>query len=215
MKASAEAAHPRYISYDEDIYVLAHGSQMVRERAHVDYRDDGIALILDDRYGQDPVFTTRLEPGPPELGPYGQARAGWMDDGSWPGMRTVANVRVDSSETCTNAGLETQGGSPSYHLVFTRPNPESPGLKGLWVDASTSEIHRLLLVGQLRFKGAMTTEPADFDLQLSHVDGFNVVTHVMWSQSGWSGEYTLLNFAFPSSLSELDSAATHASLVDP
>jgi hypothetical protein len=206
MQLSAQAPRPHVVSYDEDIDIQANGAQLVRERAHVDYREDGVALVLDDRYGTSPVITTRLDPGPPELGPYGSARAAWMNRSSWPQLRAVANVRVNGNESCTLRGVVGTPGAPVYHLVFQRAR-KAPGLEDLWVDADSNNIERVILTGLVENTATSISYDADFDLRLAIVDGFNVVSHVAWSHDGYSGDYTFENFSFPEGVAALDSVA--------
>jgi hypothetical protein len=126
-----------------------------------------------------------------------------MDNDMWPGLTTIASVRVSGKETCTNAGLVNESGTPAYHLVFRRPDPKSAGLKELWVSADTGEIRRVLLTGLVEF-GRGDAEPADFDLHVSQASGFTVISQITWSRAGYQGEYTFDNFAFPDRVAALD-----------
>lgn len=204
MHRSAQAVQPRFVSYDENIWVRAYQKDVVHERTHVDYRGDGLAIVQDPRYGPRPVLTRELEPGPPLLGPYGSSKARWqLRDPSE--LQTISDVRVTGDERCENAGVVQLDGAPVFHLIFHRDDSSSAGLKELWVDANTAEIRRVVITGPVVYLGTRDrARLADFDVRVKVVDGYSVITRVTWWQGFYVGEYTLQNFSFPPDVTAFD-----------
>ncbi|MDQ2664328.1 MAG: hypothetical protein M3Y18_09935, partial [Candidatus Eremiobacteraeota bacterium] len=92
IRRRASAVHPAYVSYDERIFVQENRVPLMRSTTHVDYRDDGLARVADERFSNVPYITTREEPGPPELGPYGNGRESWLS-ANGPGLKLIGDVR--------------------------------------------------------------------------------------------------------------------------
>ena len=63
LRRSANAAHPPYVTYSERIVVSEDGTPLIRSTAHVEYRDDGLARVSDERFSYQPFITRRVEPG--------------------------------------------------------------------------------------------------------------------------------------------------------
>ncbi|HET7814410.1 MAG TPA: hypothetical protein VFL13_08555, partial [Candidatus Baltobacteraceae bacterium] len=78
LQTSAAGLHPKYVTYDESIAVTQGDRRYIQSTAFIDYRDDGIARVRDARFDFAPELTRHEEPGPPELGPYGARRQGWI-----------------------------------------------------------------------------------------------------------------------------------------
>ena len=206
LRHSAQAAHPQFVSYDESARLDGGAQRVVRERAHIDYRDDGTALVLDDRAGPSPIVTRNVDPGPPVLGPYGRARAAWMSPDLWPPIRTAANSGGTDGEICTMAPSVSIEGARAYHLLFYR-RKQSVGLDELWVDAHTFQIRRVILTGLVLFGASITAKPTNYDISVSRSGPYNVVSHVVWSLGGYTGDYTFANFSFPAHVAGLDGIA--------
>ena len=208
LRRSAASTHPQFVSYDERILVTQDSQRLVQSTAHVDYRDDGLALVRDERFDFQPILTRHTEPGPPELGPYGSERETWL-----PGrdvFPTIANVRAQGDLTCSLADVEQYKGHSTYHLVFTGPGGNRPALKALWVDTGSGVIWKVIVSGYVRFDDDPYGEHplADFEVELSFADRYLVVNHVVWAYqrreysqtSDYFGEYTLTGYQFPSKL---------------
>jgi hypothetical protein len=208
LRHSASAVHPPYVSYAERITVTADQQPLIQSLAHVDYRDDGLARVSDERFNYEPFLTRHEEPGPPELGPYGPGRAMWQPDSS--GMPIIANVRTAGNVKCTLASEELYKGHSTYHLSFTGGNAGKPQLKDLWVDTQTHDIWKLSVTGPVSFLD-IAGEPinlAEFQVELGYDGPYLVVNHVVWSlrQREYSqyidyfGEYTYSGYSFPADM---------------
>jgi hypothetical protein len=133
-----------------------------------------------------------LDPGPPELGPYGPARAGWLRADQ--GAPTIANARVSSDLSCTNRGTETHDGHAVYHLTFTSTR-HGPGLRELFVDVQSSDIWKAVVAGYIKFED----EPklANFEIDMGYVGPYLLVQHINWRCGAYAGEYDMSDFTFP------------------
>lgn len=209
LRHNALGAHPAFISYDERISVIGDDAPILFSLAHVDYRDDGIARVLDERFGYQPMRTSHAEPGPPELGPYGNARSAWLPIESVGDLRVISNVHVPGSITCTVADVEEYKQHRSYHLVFGNFNPNKPAIKAIWIDTSSQDVWKLIVSGYVLFVDSNGPPPlADFQVELGYSGPFLVVNHVVWQlrrrefsqYANYFGEYTLSGFSFPNSL---------------
>lgn len=208
-RRSITAPHPRYISYNERIAVTADENPLVFSRAHIDYRADGTARVVDLRFNDDPLVTRRTEPGPPELGPYGMDRQAWLPQDTTSGLRVIAAVRSQGSIACENQGVENYKGRDTYHLVFRGTSPTHPSVKQLWVDVQNRDILKLIVSGYVFFTDEQGRPPlADFQVELSYVGPYLVVNHVVWSYrrheydqySEYFGEYYYTGYSFPEAL---------------
>lgn len=208
LQTSAVGLHPEYVTYDENIVITQNDRRYIESTAFVDYRDDGLARVRDERFSFVPQLTRHTEPGPPELGPYGPGRQDWIPrDEPYP---TIASVRTEGDMKCTLAGREMYKGHDSYHLVFSGVPNTRPSLKALWVDAKTSVVWKLITSGYVEVYDDDGVSPAltNFEVELGYAGPYLVVNHVVWdlrhkeySQSShYFGEYTMSNFSFPSSL---------------
>lgn len=210
VRHSALALHPPYIQYDERIEIDANQRPLVLSRAHIDYRDDGLARVVDERFDNDPIVTRQAEPGPPVLGPYGANRASWIPNVGETAYPLISDVRTHGDSLCEIAGTQTYKGHETYHLKFTHAKNDRPQLKGLWVDMHSSDIWKVALSGYVYFAGADKAPPlADFEVELSYSGPYLMVNHVVWAYrdreySQWDdyfGEYYLSGFQFPPQLS--------------
>ncbi len=198
LRRSAAAAHPAYISYNERIVVTADNQPLLYSSAHVDYRDDGVARVEDERFDYRPYLTRYAEPGPPELGPYGPGRLSWIPHET-DGYPVIANVRSEGNVRCELADVENYKGYLTYHLIFLHTAGDKPTVKEMWVDTTSRDIWKLIVSGPVYFMDANTAALTDFQVELKYVGPYLVVDHVVWeyhrreySQSAnFFGEYTL------------------------
>ncbi len=211
LQHSAASAHPAYVSYDEGINVTEDDQRLVQTTAHVDYRDDGLALVRDERFNYEPILTRHTEPGPPELGPYGPAREAWLPNReSWlpqgDVFPTIAKVRSQADMHCTVAGIEQYKGHTTYHLVFPGPK-DRPAMKALWVDTSSDTIWKVIVSGYVTFADdPQGPHPvANFEVELGYSGPYLMVNHVVWAYSrheysqvsDYFGEYTFNSSFLP------------------
>lgn len=214
LRRSANAPHPPYVTYSERIAVSEDGAPIIASIAHIDYRDDGLARVSDERFDYEPYFTRHAEPGPPELGPYGPGRSMWLPLAG--GLPIIAHVRSLGDVSCTVAGEDRYKSHDTYHLVFRGAPADVPTLEDLWVDVRTHDIWKLIVTGPVAFwDDPRKTHPlARFEVELRYSGPYLVVDHVVWSYSRreWSqrveyfGEYTFADYAFPSQLPPSDFA---------
>jgi hypothetical protein len=208
LRHSAGAAHPPYVTYSERIFVSEDGTTLMRSVAHVDYRDDGLARVSDERFNFEPFVTRHAEPGPPELGPYGKGRAMWQPDPN--GLPIIAQVRSIGNVKCTVAGEEAYKTHDTYHLVFTGAPAGRPTLKDLWVDKQSRDVWKLIVTGPVAFldEPDQPRELAEFQVELGYWGPYLVVNHVVWSYDqrefsqrvSYFGEYTYSGYSFPNAL---------------
>lgn len=208
LRHSALSAHPAYVSYNVITRVTEDQQPLVYSRSHVDYRDDGLARVLDERFNFEPILTRHTEPGPPVIGPYGARRAQWLPkDNELP---IIADVRSESSVTCTFTNEEYQG-RPTYHIVFRSPHiNERAGVKQMWIDMDSQDVWKLIVSGPVSFADDPGGEHplADFEVELSYTGPYLLVRHVVWQYrrkeysqyATYFAEYTLSSFSFPDRL---------------
>jgi len=210
LRHRAAAPHPPYVQYDMRTAIEEDGYDLVAARSVVRYRADGLARVEDTRFQNYSWVTDHVEPGPPELGPYGADRSAWLPLDE-PGMPLViATVHRRGSAECTDRGLENYRGHLVYHLALTPYDPTRPALKGLWVDATTSEIWKVLVSGTLTMINAqpIVDPTVDFVVELAPEGPYVMVDHVtfayrmpVFSQySDFLGEYSMSNFQYPASM---------------
>ncbi len=207
----AAAPHPPFIVYNTHEVITEQGEPLLDTRESVTYRDDGVARITDDRFAAIPYVTKALDPGPPELGPYGNRRSTWLPvpSGADPLLREIGRVRTKNASgiSCSTQGVETYKDRETYRIDFTTAHPEKPALKSLWVDTRNGEIWKVVLSGSLPLElGDVTlSRLTDFEVELTQIGRYVVVDHVTWkyrydqfSQSAkFFGEYYNSGFAFP------------------
>lgn len=207
LRRSASAAHPPYVTYSERITVTADRAPLLVSFAQIDYRDDGVARVSDARFNYEPFVTRHAEPGPPELGPYGEGRAMWLPDPS--GLPTIAQVRASGTTTCTIVSQEPYKSHETYHLVFGGP-ANRPRLEELWIDTHTQDVWKLVATGPVSF----LDDPdhpyglAEFQVELGYTGPYLLVNHVVWSYRrreysqyvNYFGEYTYAGYTFPAAL---------------
>lgn len=207
LTVSASAPHPPYISYTERIAVTEDGESLLTSRAHIDYRDDGVARVADERFAYSPFLTSSVEPGPPELGPYGPGRSMWLPVS--PGVPIIAAVRANGSVTCTIGGRERYRSHDVYHLVLRGANPSRAHLNDLWIDVRSYDIWKLGITGPVQLLGESgSLGLADYQVELAYQGPYLVVDHVVWSyrrrmysqEAHFFAEYSLSGFAFPREL---------------
>ncbi len=207
LKHRAVSAHPPYIAYVEAGSISEDQRTLMRMNPSVVYRDDGVLRISEDGFT---YLTRTAEPGPPELGPYGERRSVWLpiEDAPDPALPLIGSVRTRSTTmTCANEGIENLKEHQTYRLVFTTQHPDRPSLRALWVDTRTSEIWKVIVSGPTPV--AVTNDRsqplADFEIELAQVGNYVVVNHITWKLSYhqfWQttkffGEYYFSAFAFP------------------
>jgi hypothetical protein len=209
LRHSAASSHPAFVSYDERIRITQDDLRLVQSTAHIDYRDDGVARVQDERFAFRPILTLHEEPGPPVLGPYGQNRDSWLPQTEV--FPTIARVRAQGDMVCRLRDIETYKGHRAYHLTFTGGATNRPSIKALWVDTSSSTIWKLIVSGYVRFADDPSDDTrslANFEVELGYAGPYLVVNHVVWSYgrheysqvSNYFGEYTLSGYSFPQSL---------------
>jgi hypothetical protein len=208
LRHSASALHPPYVTYSERISITADREPLLMSLAQVDYRDDGIARVSDERFNYIPFITRHTEPGPPELGPYGDGRTMWLPDTT--GLPTIAQVRSAGNTTCKIADEETYKSHDTYHLAFAGGKADRPHLKDLWVDVHSGDIWKLIVTGPI----VVLNDPdrpfglAEFQVELGYSGPYLVVNHVVWSYRRYEysqyvdyfGEYEFTGYSFPASL---------------
>jgi hypothetical protein len=208
LRHSAEAAHPTYISYDIVTRVTEDEQPLVYSRAHVDYRDDGLARVSDERFNFEPIVTRHTEPGPPVIGPYGSRRDAWLPKDS--DLPIIADVRAKSAVSCSFAP-EAYRGHSTFHLAFAGGHTgDRPAVKAMWVDARTADIWKVVVSGPVTFGNNLNPDDrlVDFQVELSYFGPYLLVDHVVWQfkrhefsqYASYFGEYTLNDYAFPSRL---------------
>lgn len=208
LRHSANAPHPPYVTYSERISITADRRPLLISFAHVDYRDDGLARVSDERFNYEPFVTRHAEPGPPELGPYGSGRAMWLPGPS--GLRTIAQARTLGRVTCTIADEEEYKSHDTYHLTFGGGVRGRPQLEALWIDTRSHDIWKLIVTGPVRFLDN-PNHPyglAEFQVELGYSGPYLVVDHVVWTYRrheysqyvNYFGEYTFSGYAFPQTL---------------
>lgn len=207
LRHSAMSMHPPYVHYDERILVTEDSQRLVQTTAHVDYRDDGLARVEDERFNYEPILTRHYEPGPPELGPYGASREGWLPQSDV--LPTIVRVRSQGDLLCKVKGVEAYKTHTTYHLDFTG-TPTRPSIKEIWVDTSSYTIWKVIVSGHVRFDDDSdgSSPLANFEVELGYADRYLVVNHVVWQYrrreysqvSTYFGEYTLTGYAFPNAL---------------
>ena len=210
LRRRAAAPHPAYVQYDMRTAIEEDGVDLVDAKAIVRYREDGLARVEDTRFDNYSWVTDHVEPGPPELGPYGGDRSAWLplDD---PGMpMVIATVHRRGSADCTDLGIENYRGHVVYHLAFTPYDPSRPALKGLWIDTNTAEIWKVLVSGKLYMINAspIVDPTVDFEVELAPEGSYVMVDHVtfkyrmpVFSQyTNFFGEYSMSDFTYPATM---------------
>ncbi len=208
LRHNANGAHPPYVTYSERISVTEDRTPLVSSIAYVDYRDDGVARVMDERFNYEPFVTRHAEPGPPELGPYGTRREMWLPDAG--GLPIIAQVRTMGDVTCTIADEEPYKSHETYHLHFSGGPATRPSLKDLWVDTRTRDIWKLEITGPVTFwsEGNRDNELAEFQVELGYTGPYLLVNHVVWAYSrreysqrvDYFGEYTFSDYEFPAKM---------------
>lgn len=200
---SARAARPAYVTYAEHIDIQygdqntdrpgARGSRYTGV-AHVEYWDDGTARVLDQRFAYAPIVTRYLDPGPPELGPYGSRRSMWV--GMPDALPVIASVRSKSSVTCT-LSAEPYQGRQTYHLAFRGASSTIPHIDDLFVDAQTHDIWKVALDAPINFnyRRFQSVRLAHYEIQLGYVGQYLLVQHVTWEADVPMGSQPMHTFA--------------------
>ncbi len=195
VRKRAASPHPATILYDAVGTITGDGNLVDRIRQEIAYRDDGSALITDDRFDL-PYVVRALDPGPPELGPYGDRRSGWILPDEPPSLHVIAKVHAAHKIACKNKGIVHYAGRDAYDLVFGTPSQPRVGLQELWVDVKTADIWKVVL----------REDDIDYSVEMQQSGRFLVVRHVSWkyqikANDQWSdfvGEYYYDDFRFPS-----------------
>ncbi|GAC1656240.1 MAG: hypothetical protein NVS9B12_07890 [Vulcanimicrobiaceae bacterium] len=207
LKHRAASAHPPYISYAEAGSIMQDERTLLSTHPTIVYRDDGILRVTDNGFT---YLTRTAEPGPPELGPYGDRRSMWLpiDESADPSLPLIGSVHTRSSMLkCTNQGIDVFKDHVTYKLAFTTRYPDRPSLKTLWIDTRSWEIWKVVVSGPapVVMGGGRGLPLADFEIELTQVDEYVVVSHVtwkfsfheFWQTSNFFGEYYYSAFEFP------------------
>ncbi|HEY9179211.1 MAG TPA: hypothetical protein VIO32_00745 [Candidatus Baltobacteraceae bacterium] len=206
LRHSARAPRPPYVTYVENIDIQ-YGDQNATIGvkgsrytgiARVQYQDDGVARVEDQRFSYAPIVTQFLDPGPPELGPYGARRSIWM--GVPDEMPVISSVRTKSSVTCTLTA-EPYEGRPTYHLAFRGASAKIPHVDDLWVDAQTQDIWKVSLDAPVNFNYMHwpSVKLAHYEIELGYEGRYLMVKHVSWAANVPTGAqpmYTFAQYAF-------------------
>lgn len=211
LRRRAAAAHPAYVTYDEYISLIANDQQIVRSTAHIDYRDDGVARVSDTRFDNDPFVTLTTDPGPPELGPYGEGRLSWLPLESVDSarMRVIGDVHAHGTRSCTLRGVVAYHGHRTYRVIIGNTPLDRPAVKELLIDTQSFDIWKVVARGFVLFKGTDSTPPlTDFQVELGYAGPYLVVDHVTWhyrlrqysQYDRLFGEYYFSDFDFPKSM---------------
>jgi hypothetical protein len=218
LRHSASSAHPAFVSYEVLTRITEDEQPLVFSRAHVDYRDDGLARVKDERFNFEPIITRSTEPGPPVIGPYGKRRAAWLpQDGNLP---VIADVRTQGAVDC-NFKAEMYHGRSTYHLTFTGGHTaDRPSVKQMWVDTRSDDVWKIIVSGPVSFADDPGGEHplADFEVELNYTGPYLLVNHVVWKYrrheysqyATYFAEYTLTSYSFPSELPAAYFATTTA-----
>jgi hypothetical protein len=207
LRHSASANHPPFVTYTERMAVTMDREPLFASDATIDYRDDGVARVWDERFDYQPFVTREEEPGPPEIGPYANRRAMWLPQ--VPELRVIAHVRANGKVSCTISDRETYKAHDTYHLTFGGGDASQPSLQDLWVDARSHDIWKLIVSGPVMFSdGERGDGLAVFQVELGYTGPYLLVNHVVWTYrrreysqySDYFGEYTFSNYAFPAKL---------------
>jgi hypothetical protein len=199
---SARAPHPAYSTYVEQIDIqygdpnastAARGSRY-RGIARVQYLDDGTARVEDQRFSYAPIVTQYLDPGPPELGPYGTRRNMWI--GVPDPVRVISSVRTKSSVTCT-LSAEPYEGRQTYHLAFRGASAKLPHVDDLWVDMQTQDIWKVALDAPINFNYMhfASMQLAHYEIQLGYQGRYFMVRKVSWEAEVPTGSQSMHTFA--------------------
>lgn len=204
---SARAPHPRYITYSERISITQDRQPLIYSRANVDYRDDGVARVSDERFDYTPFVTRDEDPGPPELGPYGLRREAWLPVPDT--VPVIATARAQGRVTCALT-QESFFGRDVYHLQFAGADSSKAHLDELWVDTRTHDIWKLAMDAPVYFgdDAGPRSVMAHYEIQLGYDGPYLVVQHVAsqftrreYTQSShYVGDYVFSDFAFPKDL---------------
>jgi hypothetical protein len=223
LRHSASSAHPPFVSYDVLTRITEDDQPLIYSRAHVYYRDDGLARVQDERFNFEPIITRLAEPGPPVIGPYGSRRSAWLPQDA--DLPIIANVRTEGSIAC-NARTEMYHGRGTYHLSFSGGHvADRASLKDMWVDARSTDVWKLIVSGPVSFADDPgDVHPlADFEVELGYTGPYLLVNHVIWKYrrheysqyATYFAEYTLGSYTFPSELPSSYFAATSATAQAP
>lgn len=212
----AAASHPPYITYSENVDIAEDGQRFLYYDVDVVYHDNGVAYIDDKRWGR-PFVTDQLDPGPPVLGPYSDARRGWLPtemlvDGR---LETIASVENIPHLPCTDRGDETIEGVRYAHLVLGVADESRPSVKEIWINRQSLAIPRLIVSGYLLYQNYAVFSHAltDFQIDMQSVDGHQVVRSARWTSyvhwydqtSKFEATYSFYNYGFTAS----DAAPRH------
>jgi hypothetical protein len=193
LKKSATTRHARFISYDEHARIVRDGSELQAFQSNITYRDDGIAYIADTRW-PDPFIGNVVDPGPPVLGPYGDARAEWQALGPrMSNLPVIASVHNYPTQSCRDLGEESLNGWRTHHLVVDEEDPTHTGLRSVWIDPKSFDVVRLIVRAPLIFYGGDSGKEAftDYSIDLENIDGYSVVQRVTWEY--WQPVYSQLS----------------------
>ncbi|HTU70436.1 MAG TPA: hypothetical protein VMF11_08935 [Candidatus Baltobacteraceae bacterium] len=206
---NAAAPHAAYISYAESVNLNNDGARYERANANITYRDDGTASIDDDRWVH-PFMSTRLEPGPPVLGPYGSRRGDWLSEATGPlALPTIADVHNQPYRLCEIRGNETVNGISAVHIVIPDAPLDRPALKEIWIDPRSHAIARVIVAEFLSiYTESWNLEHplVDFAIDVENIEGYTVLRRVTWSysfrvysqRSTLDAEYDFSNYRFDS-----------------
>jgi hypothetical protein len=193
---NAAVPHAPFVSYSESVDLQEDGNSIQSARANVTYRDDGVAYVDDSRFDH-PFVSFVLDPGPPVLGPYGGRRQTWLDFGTRDAtLPIIADTQTAHAAECKDLGDDTIEGGKFAHLVFPEARGDVPDLKSVWIDRARLTVRRAVMSEYINFyfyDGDITQHLADFTLEVSQIDGHDVLDQVNWHYSYWQyGQRTTL-----------------------
>jgi len=194
---SANAPHAKFISYNQRSAITADRRTLQDVKSNITYRDDGLAYIVDDRFAR-PFTSVALEPGPPVLGPYGDARAALLSlsDAAKTPLPVIAHVYAYPNESCRDTGVAAIDRLTFQHLVLGDGQRKGAGLRELWIDPLAMDIARVVIRAPIRFfsgfsAGNIDQVLTDYIVDIERVNGYSVVRRVTWQyRDAEHGEYT-------------------------
>ncbi len=202
----AASPHPPYIGYNEYGSISEDERPLLQTNPSVLYRDDGVLRVTDNGFS----YLTRLaDPGPPELGPYGNRRSIWLpvENAADQSLPLIGSVRARSPLGCVNNGIESYKDHTTYRVSFASPDRNRPSLRQLWIDERSSEIWKVIVSSPIPVglgpdqKDAL----ANFEIELAKMGDYVVVNHITWKYSlhafaqtsNFFGEYYYTAFTYP------------------
>jgi len=218
MQHNASLERAPFVSYSESVDLEEDGWPIESARLNVTYRDDGMASVDDSRFVH-PFASAILDPGPPVLGPYGDRRKTWLDFGiDDVALPVIADTQTAHRRVCNDLGDDTIEGSRYAHLVFPDANTDHPALKTVWIDRNRLTIRRAVVSEYLNFyffDGDIAQRLADYTIEVSRINGHDVLTQINWKYSYWQyGQRTNLREEYKFGAYRFDTKAPPGTLFE-